>query len=208
MQVVHRADPDIEAVQGNHDVITSRLRTLRGWYPIEVLHFPLRSLDQASRKFTAKAKNAPDGPAVFGMHTIAAGAALRSGRFDEWYEHYLVDGPRLESGLSEGALRVDTRLRDALRALAGADMLPAQEARFRLPEDGAPALRFELNDLAEEAIYAHELQPLHAFDGQVRMAQRVADLDERLGGLETGLVARSRAWLSHRAALRSAGRRT
>lgn len=207
MQVVHRADPDIEVVQGNHDVVSSRLRTLRGWYPIEVLHFPLRSFDQASRKFGAKVEHVAADPSRFGTHTTAAVAALGVGRFDEWYERYLMDGPRFEHGLSDGGLRIDTRLRDALRALAGSSVLPPQGACYRLRAEGAPPLPFRLDDLREEAVYAHELQPLHAYDGQVRMAQRLAAVEGRIGELERGLAARSLTWLSHRIATRSTRRR-
>ena len=40
IQIVHRADLRSRSVQGNHDVASQGLVALRGWYPLEVLHFP------------------------------------------------------------------------------------------------------------------------------------------------------------------------
>ena len=49
-KVVHRASPVIELVEGGHAVRSQNLPPLRGWYPIECLHFPLRSQGQVERK--------------------------------------------------------------------------------------------------------------------------------------------------------------
>src|SRR5205814_603479 len=50
VKVAHRADPEVQVGRGNHDLIDSPLRPLPSWYPIEVLHFPLRSRAQWRRK--------------------------------------------------------------------------------------------------------------------------------------------------------------
>jgi len=52
LKSAHRADPHVVVGRGNHDVSGTSLVPLRGWYPIEVLHFRLRSLEQSARKFS------------------------------------------------------------------------------------------------------------------------------------------------------------
>jgi Glycosyl transferase family 2 len=48
--VVHRGDPSVVVGQGSHRVYGFRGAVLDGWYPIEVLHFPLRTRPQSIRK--------------------------------------------------------------------------------------------------------------------------------------------------------------
>jgi hypothetical protein len=66
-------------------------RPLRGWYPIDVLWFPIRSAEQLARS---------DEP-------------WRNRR----YVSLMLDGSELERGLAGGVVRLDTRLRDALRSI-------------------------------------------------------------------------------------------
>ena len=49
-KVIHRAHPEIQVTRGNHALLDSPFAPLRGWFPIEVFHFPLRSLEQCQRK--------------------------------------------------------------------------------------------------------------------------------------------------------------
>ena len=49
-KVVHRAHPEISVTRGNHALVGSPFAPLRGWFPIEVFHFPLRSLAQCEHK--------------------------------------------------------------------------------------------------------------------------------------------------------------
>ena len=56
------------SVQGNHDVTSQGLLALRGWYPLEVLHFPLRTLEQSRRKFGQKVAAIQVEPAEIGLH--------------------------------------------------------------------------------------------------------------------------------------------
>ena len=83
-KVVHRASPDIELVEGGHAVRTRGLKPLRGWYPIECLHFPLRTAAQVERKGRAwgdavrKFYAAPDVPRAPGTayHALQHDAAV------------------------------------------------------------------------------------------------------------------------------------
>ena len=49
-KAAHRSDPEVKVLSGNHQAIGRDLRALTGWYPIDVLHFPFRSLEQFSEK--------------------------------------------------------------------------------------------------------------------------------------------------------------
>ena len=61
----HRARADIRIGRGNHEALADDLVALRGWYPIEILHFPVRSLEHCRRKyvtqFVALERNAEKG---------------------------------------------------------------------------------------------------------------------------------------------------
>ena len=47
-KVAHRADPTVVVHRGNHALPESRHLPVVGWYPIEVLHFPIRTVQQAT----------------------------------------------------------------------------------------------------------------------------------------------------------------
>ncbi len=49
-KVVHRGHPAAEVIEGSHSVGGTGLVPMRGWYPIEVLHFPIRTAEQLERK--------------------------------------------------------------------------------------------------------------------------------------------------------------
>ena len=70
--------------RGNHDVST-RLPVLRSWFPFEVLHFPLRTLAQAARKYTAWMPVLERGVYV-ASHVELAADALSADDFDAFYE--------------------------------------------------------------------------------------------------------------------------
>ena len=121
--VAHRAHPDVTIHPGNHD-LDAPFPTLRGWFPIEVLHFPIRSRAQAEAKFPAWSSLQPG----IAPHVDAAGSVLRDGDFDAYWRRYVVDDDACADGLADGTLAIDTRLRDALRTLAGDVERPLREA--------------------------------------------------------------------------------
>ena len=51
LKIIHRADPNVNVSIGAQRLIDSPLVPLRGWYPIEFFHFPVRSLEQCERKY-------------------------------------------------------------------------------------------------------------------------------------------------------------
>jgi hypothetical protein len=115
VNVVHRGVPDVWIRPGNHDLEIAA-PVLRGWFPIEVLHFPLRTLAQAQEKFEAWGR-ALETPGDVGPHVGTAHAALHAGRFREHYDGYVVRDAQLSVGVADGTMTVDTRVRDALRGL-------------------------------------------------------------------------------------------
>jgi hypothetical protein len=170
-KVVHRADPAITLVRGHHTARDTALAPLRGWYPIEAFHFPLRTREQCARKAlvmgTAFAKHIDR--ASTGYHAEMF-EALKSGAIDRYYESLVVDDREVERGVAEGRLVIDTRLRDALRQI----------------EAGDGRLEFETPTLMDEATYAVEAAALGEAD-VVRLQRRLDALEHRLATVEHGL---------------------
>ncbi len=185
-KIVHRADPDVRVTRGNHALVDSPFAPLRGWYPIEVFHFPVRSLEQCKHKAvlqgTAFEKFIARPPTAYHANMFDA---LRKGKIDEYYDSLLVEDDELDRGVAEGRLVVDTRLRDALRELRA----PAPDGReYPLPES-APSLSFPIPTLVEDADYAVEAAVLGEAD-VVRLQRRLDTLEKRLQSLELRLPTR------------------
>lgn len=169
VKVAHRAHPDVVVTQGGHDAEAPGLETLRSWFPFEVLHFPLRSRDQGRVKYEQLHAGLSGTGLDVSRHVEHARAAIDRGAWEETFRRWLVDDATLERGLAEGTLAVDTRLRNALRALA----------RGEQPT-------FARATLSEAAAYATDSQPLHDLDAETRLQLRVADVERRLAALGRG----------------------
>ena len=163
LKVVHRADPDVTVSIGTQRLIESPLVPLRGWYPIEFFHFPVRSLEQCRRKYEHQlvAPGQTPSPYYDRVQTF-----LEEGRIDEFYESLVVDDDALERGLHDGSLVIDTRLRDALRAL-----------------DEGKQVTFPRPTVVDEAAYAVDVAALGEAD-VVRLQRRLDTLEQRLLKLE------------------------
>ncbi|MGH3016792.1 MAG: glycosyltransferase family 2 protein [Gaiellaceae bacterium] len=126
-KAAHRADHDVVVSFGSHTVFSNRLRPLPDWHPADVFHFPFRTLEQYRRKGTRRAR----GDKPLGQYVRAYQAEVE-GRAADRYQSLVVDDAALERGRAAGSLVVDTRLRDALRALgrgkSGGPSLHAPEA--------------------------------------------------------------------------------
>jgi Glycosyl transferase family 2 len=158
-KTAHRGYQDVTVLHGNHTVLAEGLRPLEGWYPIDVLHFPIRSLEQCTSKYLRWQALAPS------RFRTAAYDAHREGQMRDFYESYVVDDEGLGRGLAEGTLAVDTRLRDALRAL--------QAGKPLAPSDGTV-----------DAAYLSELSALADADPQVLAQRKADDLDARVARLQ------------------------
>jgi hypothetical protein len=93
--------------------------------------------------------------------------ALLVGRIEQQHEALLVDDDSLARGLAEGSLVLDTRLRDALRAV----------------RDGKP-LTFSAPTLADDAEYAVEAAALSEAYA-VRVQRQLDGIEQRLLSLES-----------------------
>jgi hypothetical protein len=176
-KVAHRAHPEVAIAQGNHDVEAPGLETLRAWRPIEVLHFSFRSVAQIERKARGAWLRVPGVPPT--LHQTLLDEAVREGRAAAFYASFAVGEHDLAHRLAEGTAAVDTRLRDALRAIR------REDGSFALPGECAP-LAFPCADVHEGAALAAEIAPLEAIDGIVRASGRVDALEKRLLRLERG----------------------
>src|SRR3954468_11637511 len=114
LKVIHRADPNVSVSIGTQRLIDSPLIPLRGWYPIEFFHFPVRSFEQAEQKYAHQQTGPGQTPSPYYDRVRAF---LAEGRLRDFYEELVVDDEALERGLADGSLVIDTRLRDALRAV-------------------------------------------------------------------------------------------
>ena len=193
-KVAHRADPEICVAAGNHDAESARLAPpLRGWHPLEILHFSLRSVAQLEHKTVRdwwSWTRSPHGPT---LHHVLAHEAQQVGRLEEYFNEFAVSDDDLERGIAEGTLVTDTRLRDALRMLRDGD------GGFRLPDpEPASILAFPRPDVREDALYAGESSVLVEIDGVVRAEKRVDAIEERVAALERGPLSRVRRRLAPR----------
>jgi glycosyl transferase family 2 len=159
LKVVHRADPSATVSIGTQRLVDSQLVPLRGWYPIEFFHFPVRSLEQCERKYRHQqtAPGQTPSPYYDRVHTF-----LEQGRLADFYEELVVDDDALERGLSDGSLVIDARLRDALRTLR---------------EEGP--LAFPRPTVVDEAAYAVDVAALGEAD-VIRLQRRLDTLEQRL----------------------------
>jgi hypothetical protein len=163
LKVVHRADPSVNVSIGAQRLIDSPLVPLRGWYPIEFFHFPVRSLEQCERKYAHQQTGPGETPSPYYDRVRAL---IDDGRLDDVYGSLVVDDAALERGLEEGTLVIDTRLRDALRTLS----------------EGNP-LTFPRPTVVDEAAYAVDVAALGEAD-VVRLQRRLDALEQRLITIE------------------------
>jgi hypothetical protein len=181
IKVAHRGDPDVTVARGNHALASVGFVPLPTWHPIEVLHFPLRSRAQWMRKVELQG-------VAFTRHIERSGTgyhlkgydALQSGRIVQQHDSLVVGDGALEEGLRDGSLVIDTRLRDALRALRSDSVGRA----FALPSERDGGLSFPMPDAADEVAYAAEAAALDE-SYAVRVQRQLDGLEQRLLSLET-----------------------
>lgn len=172
---VHRAVPDVRVGRGNHEAFAAGLVPLRGWYPIEIFHFPVRSREQCRRKYVtqylALSRNPDKGTPG---QIVEAYHATLEGRFDEFYEPLVVHDEELGSGLARGDLASDTRLRDFLRSIADG------RGGFRTVRDDAPAPEPPRPPVEEDALFAAEATVIPETDVAQALEERLTDLERRI----------------------------
>jgi glycosyl transferase family 2 len=173
---IHRGDRNVKLSAGAHMVLDSRLVPLRGWYPVEFLHFPIRSFEQCDRKY--RNLRAALGQSRNSYYDDVY-RARSEGRFAEFYESITIDDAELERGIDDGSLVIDTRLRDSLRTLRSA----GTNGGFGLPAQGSSLLSFPRPSVVDDAAYALDVAALGEAD-VVRIQRRLDALEPRLQALE------------------------
>ena len=159
LRPIFRARPGMTIRSGAEPSRSGRV-PLRAWYPVEVLHFPVRSSEQAGRS---------------------------DGRPANQHAELVVEDDELSRGLEEGALVVDERLRNALHVLrpaTGETTPPGRE--FLLPSEAPGRLAFRTPDIVDDAAYAAECAAV----GEVNLARldlHIRDLEDRIAWLEDRL---------------------
>jgi hypothetical protein len=160
VRLLHRSSADIIVGRGNASIQAPSFAPLRRWSPFEVLHFPVRSFRHFERKFLTHYRSS--GARRRGEH-VRAHEAARAGRLQDLYDEICVDDERLQRGLEDGSLAIDTRLCDAVSALAA------------YPR----ALRFPPRELTADLGYAIDSAVLQ--EGElVRLQRRVDELGQRV----------------------------
>jgi hypothetical protein len=163
LKIIHRADPNVNVSIGAQRLIDSAFVPLRGWYPIEFFHFPVRSLEQSERKYAHQQTGPGQTPSPYYDRVRAL---IAEGRLEELYSGLVVDDQALERGLEAGSLVIDTRLRDALRAVR-----EGNQVTFPRPT------------VVDEAAYAVDVAALGEAD-VVRLQRRLDTLEQRLLTIE------------------------
>lgn len=182
VKVAHRAHP-AAVVHKGHDAFTPGHAVVRGWFPFEILHFPLMSRKQARVKYERLSVGLARGGLPSPPHVERARRELDAGGWDATWDDLVVDDQALVRGLADGTLAVDTRLRDALRRLAGCNELP-ERPELALPRDGAPRLAFPAGTIADRVALLDEFQVHQERESDVRLQRRIDALERRVGAVE------------------------
>jgi hypothetical protein len=192
-KTAHRGNPEVRTGGGNHEVYGTGLSPLLGWYPLDVLHFPLRSVDQCTEKYLRwwMFSQAPRVPAA---RVTEFYEAYRRGEAAEFYESHVVDGAALGKGLREGTYAIDTRLRDALRPFVLDGSSDGSDSAQEESLGGGPGSA----TYGIDPSYVSELGTLEGLSPLVRAQKRVDALETRLRALERTLPSRLRKRLTRR----------
>ncbi len=183
-KVAHRGSAEVVVADGNHAADGAGLDAAPFIPAIEVLHFPYRDLEQATRKAEQMATRRR----ISGVHRqgevadhMLLGEFVAGGTFAAWFaERRVADAAAAGSG---GRLVTDTRLRDFLR----------EGIERRAPDPAATAVLAD--EFAQAAIRIADLER-----AAVVVADLAASLDERLTAARAALEATEANLAAERAA--------
>jgi hypothetical protein len=177
---MHRASADVRVGRGNHEVFGDGLTPLRGWYPIEIFHLPVRTREQCRRKYVDATLTLQRNPEKgIGAHPLAAYHADAAGRFDEFYAPLVVSDEEAAAGIVEGRYVQDLRLRDGLRRLRH----PGGAAGY-VPQPRLASTILRAPPLEDRALFASEVSVIPESELALALSDRVDAFESRLGRLE------------------------
>jgi hypothetical protein len=161
VKIAHRGQANVWVTRGNHDVYGDGLALLRDWFPLEVLHFPVRDIPQMAAKFSRRT----DTPAP---SVVAMQARIAARGVEAVFESLCVSNDQLAAEVERGSVAVDLRLSKAFRC---------EEASIAtLP----PAVSPETQPEAERTYVADIAAFMHT-DSVVVLERRLNDLERALG---------------------------
>jgi len=143
-KVAFRGSADVVLAKGGgHQVFGTHGELLEAWRPAEILHFPLRSLEQCARKYE---KTWTGWRSNLRADLARARQTADADHAEAMWDRLALDEAAVQRGLEEGSLAVDTRLRDALRAVRRAEEVvfegsPSVDERLALAFSEAEAVR-------------------------------------------------------------------
>jgi len=180
LRPVFRAGSEM-AVGAEREAALDGLVPLRAWYPIEVLRFPVRSLEQAELR--ARGRSGPPEPRS--RIERDAAAAYERGCLAEHWAEIAVGDDALAREIAAGSLVADDRIRDALRRIqSAASVDDAPAGRFLLPVGGAGHLAVRVPTVVDDVAYAGECAAVREVDFEP-LRGRIAQLEERIASLES-----------------------
>lgn len=170
-KVVHRAHPDVTVSEGNHEARWPSSVDLRGGWPLEVLHFPMRSAAQCEAKWLN-----------YKRHGYSGYDVLTDFDPHEYYQSLVVDDRALMAGIEAGSLVIDNRLSNALERIQVANRFlpPTDSELLFLPAMTTP----ELAALAADGSAGTDR------DAVVKVEGRIRALEARLAAIEPSLIRR------------------
>jgi len=168
VKAAHRGDQAVVVGEGgSHQVYGVSGALLRDWYPLEVLHFPLRTREQCARKYYKTWSGWEEN--LRGDLTRAREASAK-GDPDAVWDRVALEDSEVERGLADCSLGSDVRIRDALRLVRNESV--ASRAIEGLP----PPTRAEVD--------AHALEVAVFEEAELIRCQRWADeLNARISRL-------------------------
>ncbi len=123
-KICHRASADVWIGDGNHKVLIGGTQVAAPMWPgIEILHFPVRSLQQFERKIregaAALARNPRLSPDVGRTWRTLHQTLLETGTLSDYYQDLYANAKDCGQGQSAENLVRDCRLRDCLTSVLG-----------------------------------------------------------------------------------------
>jgi hypothetical protein len=174
VKVAHRGHPDVVVDRGAHSLLDGALRPLSGWCPIEIFHFPVRSLEQLERTSSVWWGQMQQ---TGRLGNVRAHRSQQTGRLEEYYTSLAFGDEELERGLAGGSLVVDTRLRDVLRSLRLGRASGARQ--YALPRERSNTLDLTSPNVGDEAAYAVDVAVFGEAQA-VRLQLRLDELERAL----------------------------
>ena len=116
-KVAHRADPQVEVAQGNHEASGPLLGTASTTDEVEILHFPVRTYAQYEHKTVVGGRayrRNTDLPRNMGKRRRRDYKRYLQGTLRDWYDAHLLSDDQVAAGLTEGRLIEDRRLQELL----------------------------------------------------------------------------------------------